>query len=318
MAVWDLFSKREKRKSKQGQEEVFQYDSLPAPFRVQVIHIWADALGEFQEQDRILGSHIPPDPNVWWFEIFKIVTREKGVFRLCEESGNPCVQCRHYMMKAATEDALDLIELTFRFIDGFIRQKDPYERQRWRLVDPDSAIDELNARFREHGIGYEYIDGEIIRVDSKLIHSEVVKPALQLLHGAGKDFKGPLQEFLDAHERYRKGEYEDAITWALKAFESTLKSICTVRKWPFDQHKDTAKPLLDIVFSKGLMPPYLQTQFAGLRSALESGVPTIRNKTSGHGQGATPTIVPAHLAAFVLHLTASNIVFLIESHRAIP
>ena len=47
-----------------------------------------------------------------------------------------------------------------------------------------------------------------------------------------------------------------------------------------------------------------------------TGVPTVRNKTSGHGQGATPADVPEHLARYVLHMTASNIVFLVESAKA--
>jgi hypothetical protein len=67
-----------------------------------------------------------------------------------------------------------------------------------------------------------------------------------------------------------------------------------------------------------LIPQYLETYFSGLRQVLEAGVPTVRNKTSGHGQGATPTHVPEHLAAYVLHLAASNIVMLIEAHKALP
>jgi hypothetical protein len=184
------------------------------------------------------------------------------------------------------------------------------------LAHPDEAIDDLNHRFREHGIGYEFASGEIIRIDSKYVHAEAVRPALQLLHDAGDGFSGPLQEFLEAHERYRKGEHKDAIVSACKAFESTLKAICTVRSWAFDAHKDTAIKLLEIVLANRLVPPYLQQQFTSLRSVLESGVPTVRNKTSGHGQGPTPTVIPAHLVAYTLHLTASNIVFLIEAHKA--
>jgi hypothetical protein len=95
-----------------------------------------------------------------------------------------------------------------------------------------------------------------------------------------------------------------------------MKAICTARNWPYDPNKDAAKQLIDIVFNNGLIPPYLQAQFAALRSVLESGVPTVRNKTSGHGQGPVPTAVPDWLAAYVLHLTASNIVLLMEAHNA--
>jgi hypothetical protein len=75
--------------------------------------------------------------------------------------------------------------------------------------------------------------------------------------------------------------------------------------------------LLEIVFANHLVPAYLQNQFTSVRSALESGVPTVRNKTSGHGQGAAPTVVPAHMTRFVLNLTATNIVFLIECYQVL-
>jgi hypothetical protein len=50
---------------------------------------------------------------------------------------------------------------------------------------------------------------------------------------------------------------------------------------------------------------------------LESGVPTARNRLGGHGQGAKPTSVPDHIVAYLLHMTASTIVFLIEADRAL-
>src|ERR1019366_1526163 len=85
----------------------------------------------------------------------------------------------------------------------------------------DSAVTELNARFREHGIGYQYESGEIIRVDSQLIHSEVVKPALTLL--TAPEYEGANAEFLKAFEHYRKGDTKECLNECLKAFESTMK-----------------------------------------------------------------------------------------------
>ena len=44
--------------------------------------------------------------------------------------------------------------------------------------DPDDAVEELNHRFKEHAIGYQYLEGELVRVDSQFAHAEIVKPAL--------------------------------------------------------------------------------------------------------------------------------------------
>ncbi|WP_416347177.1 DUF7014 domain-containing protein [Castellaniella sp.] len=47
-------------------------------------------------------------------------------------------------------------------------------------------------------------------------------------------------------------------------------------------------------------------------------MPTGRNKLGGHGQGTTTTTVPNHLVAYMLHMTASALVFLGESEAALP
>ena len=103
----------------------------------------------------------------------------------------------------------------------------------------------------------------------------------------------------------------------LKAFESTLKCICDRRRWGY-KPTDTAKALLNVVFEKGLVPAFLQSHFTSLRSSLEAGVPTVRNKLGGHGQGGTPVAVPDSLAAYALHLSATNIVLLVQLENEMP
>ncbi|WP_443216168.1 DUF7014 domain-containing protein [Rhizobium sp. CF122] len=46
--------------------------------------------------------------------------------------------------------------------------------------------------------------------------------------------------------------------------------------------------------------------------------PTGRNKLSGHGQGATPKAVPDYLTAYMLHMTASTLVFLTTAEEELP
>jgi hypothetical protein len=96
-----------------------------------------------------------------------------------------------------------------------------------------------------------------------------------------------------------------------------MKAICKKRRWPHNE-TDTAKKLLEICFQNGLIPTYLQAHFSSLRTSLESGVPTVRNKLSGHGQGAQPTDVPIYLASYLLNLTATSILFLTEAEIALP
>jgi len=154
-----------------------------------------------------------------------------------------------------------------------------------------------------------------VKADSEYLHSEVIKPALTLL--ADKRYTGAQKEFLNAHQHYRKGENEQAISEVLKAFESTMKSICAKRKW-VHKDTDTAKQLLDVCVREGLIPAALQSEFSALRSVLESGIPTIRNKQGGHGAGVAPRHVPSYLAAYALQLAAASIVFLAAAEKDIP
>ena len=206
------------------------------------------------------------------------------------------------------ERAIDVIELSFRYIDQDVR----YNRNGYfnPSVSPDDAIEELNDRFREHGVGYQYESRQIVKIDSQIIHSEVVKPVLSFL--SDPIYKGANEEFLKAHEHYRKGRYKECLNECLKAFESCLKIICQKRGWSYSE-KDTANRLIEIVFDHDLIDSHMKSHFTALGSTLKSGAPTVRNRLSGHGQGPKEITVPEYIAAYILHLTASNILLLAKA-----
>ena len=311
MAIFDIFSKRQK-KLRGETPDVYVYNELPNPLRVQIVHIWMDTLGNNEQcSDYYHGNHV----RQGYKAIIDILCREYGVFSLpgtrenygdrnyIEELAN------FFLQEKEVEKVLDVVELSFFIIDdstrgpNYLGRPDASERA-------DSAIKELNNRFKEHGVGYQFTNGKIIRTDSELIHSEVVKPALTLLNQ--KHYAGAQQEFLKAHEHYRTGNAKEALSECLKAFESVMKAICDKRGWSYG-NKATATPLIQTCFDNGLVPSFWQSQYASLRSLLESGVPTGRNNLSGHGQGTNPVSVPTYLVAYMLHMTASAIVFLTEA-----
>jgi len=223
---------------------------------------------------------------------------------------DPQRYCVKFLLSAGTDSALDIIELIFREIDTTVRE------QLGSASDiPDEAIKMLNRLFQDHRVGYQFSGGRLIRVDSLFLHEQAVEPALTLLHSEG--FEGPIREFMDAHAHFRHRRYPDANHNALKAFESTMKAICKDRAWPYDPN-DNAKKLLDILMENGLIPAPLRSHLTGLRTTLESGLPTVRNNMGGHGQGPEVVDIPEHIAAYALHLAATNIVLLVEAHRATP
>lgn len=304
MGITDIFSTR-KKKLEKNIPDVYQYDTIPQPFRIQIAHIWISIPGE-PEAPNILRDY-PSAQSDFWFRVQNALAREYGVFRLSDKSINPFHDCVNFLQETQTDGVLDIIEVSLRLLQTHWQKNFPPSTQ-----SINEAIEELNSRFQEHSIGYEYTNHQIIRIDSKYLHKETVKPALGLLFD--KKFQGALEEFESAHEHYRHGRHKEAVASALKSFESTMKIIFKLRGWAF-KPTDAANKLLQVVFDKNLIPAYLTNHFTGLRAILEGGVPTVRNKTSGHGQGDELVEVPDYLAAYILHTTAANIVLLIEAHN---
>jgi len=297
VAVIDIFSKRQKRLRGEV-HDTYRYDDLPPALRVQIVQVLDEAIGRLDD-----------GPSAVYKGIAEALRREYGVLRLAAggHADDRDDVLEFVLKEECVERVLDVVEVTFRLCLARTRSS-------WRRENVESAVSEINTRFGEHGVGYQLSSGSVVRMDSEYIHAEVVKPALRLLSDAR--YSGAQEEFLKAHERFRKGETKEVLVECLKALESVMKSICLERRWETGG-RDSVGSLIEVCFQNGLVPRYWRTQFAGLRSILEAGVPPARNRQGGHGQGPVPTTVPKHIAAFVLHQTAAAIVFLAESETAL-
>lgn len=303
MSITDLYSKRQKKL--RGEEpDIYLYDQIPKKVRVQIALIIKEAVGEYQNSNK--------DVNLIYVIICKTLCKEYGRFNLV--NGYRITHKEEiidFLLKTKnTEEVLDVVELFFKYINNYIRNNsDDYQNEFKAYTSPDEAINELNERFKENGIGYSFEEEQIIRVDSKYTHAEIIKPVISLL--SNKVFEGANEEYLKAHEHYRHGRNKECLTECNKAFESTLKTICKEKGWSFNK-KDTANKLIKVCFDKELVPSFTQTQFNSLISLLESGIPTIRNNLGAHGQGPTPQTVDDEMTRYGLNLTGSNIIFLVE------
>lgn len=311
MSITNLFSKRQQQ-ARGEMPDVFQYDDIPRALRVQLVHILVEVMGSnYQFVERPLVK------SAYEF-VFKTLCKEYGVFTLegCRQQDSAFAQLMQFIqVERHVERVLDAIEMACLVIDRLTRDGDYLGNYQTAESIATSALEEINDRFKQHGVGYRYEDGKFIRIDSELVHAEVVKPALALLND--QRFAGAQAEFLKAHEHYRHGRYKESLTESLKALESTMKSIAKVRRWTVDP-KATASGLVALMFEKGLVPAFWQTHFTGIRATLEAGVPTVRNKMGGHGQGADIVSVPEHVVAYALHQTAAAILFLVQAEKALP
>ena len=284
---------------------------MPKRLRVQIQQILNDAIGP---QYRLDGYSVytPAHNPDGWQTVHKLLCRELGRHRIIDshyDLENEGVL--NFIGQADVEGFLDALELCCVLIDKVVRSwHDGLRQQKGISQDPEEALSEINYRLRENALGYQYADGQIMRVDSLFAHEEIVKPALKVLNGA--KFEGAQEEFIEAHRHYRAGEFQQSIVSAGKAFESALKAVCAIKGWTYEKSA-RASDLLKIIRSKGLWPDYLDGSFDQLLATLASGLPKVRNDAGAHGQGPEPKRVPSYVAGYALHLCAAKMILLSEA-----
>lgn len=306
MAVFDIWSRRQK-----PAPEVLTYDKIPHALRIQLLHAMDDAAQLIH--DRTIPGYmaIGTEGKDCFATACQRLRRELGKGKL--ESRVPRSPSQKglreefttFFENCETEHVLDAIEIVMRLIENAQAYLD-------QTCNAQTVGAEINARFRQHGIGYQYEAGQVIVESNRVLHAEATLPALQLLSDPA--YKGANEEFLKAHEHYRHGRYGECLNECLKAFESTMKIVCDRKGWTYGETA-TARKLIEICLDHKLVPIFSQQQLTSLRTLLESGVPTARNKQSGHGQGSQLVQVPDILARYALHLTAANVVLLADSAK---
>ena len=314
LAIVETYSKRLARLSADKPVSDLSYDDFPAGLRIQIGNILTKAIGPYCRYDPFEVESVPRNNDAWEF-ILETLSHELGVERLGGQHDNPYEQCIKFLKSSKVPQVLDFVEFALRIVET-LSKTDRYELNRLGIeYGAKEAIVEINHRFQEHNVGYRFVNGFLFRVDSEFLHAEVLTVASSLLLDA--DFKGASNEFLEANEHYRHQRFKEAINSIGKAFESAMRCICQRHGWAVGEN-DTSKPLLDTMMNNGLVPKYIQNHFNGLRTTLEAGLPTIRNKSkASHGQGEKVVYAPEYLAAYALHLGAANILFLMRASSAL-
>jgi uncharacterized protein DUF7014/AbiJ-like protein len=293
MPVFETYASRVAAAAKANSPDVYVYDELPRFLRTQISLIFNRCIG---------GEDCP-----LWGEIAYWMKSETESYS--DSSSEPCsifdrdshAECMRYLQTSNdVNGVLSLIEFCAEFMANRATSDDLARYERYQNRD---GIAELNMRFLRAGVGYQFENKRLIRIDSQYVHAEVVKEALRLLHEP--DFREANNEFMKAHRHLQEGSLRDCNTAALRAMENVLKVICDARRWAY-QKGDTVERLVSIVRGQGLFPDYLGGYFDSLIGAMKAGVPKIRDRQGGHGAAPGDDPVPDHIAAFALHLTAAK------------
>jgi len=233
-------------------------------------------------------------------------------------SASPGEDVVKFLSECDDEHFLDFIE--FIFISKYL----------WRVhADRDELVKQFNQFFTLDDLPYaltqhvwgkkeepsfggqlrevSYVEHypKVVRNDDQVIHASAIEPALTLL--GSEEFKSANQEFLEALEDFRKGDFGDSLTKCGSAFESTMKMICDRKGWPYRQ-ADTSATLLKTILPRSSLESYFEQPLLIIA--------TLRNRLSkSHGAGVQKRATPEHIAQFAINATASAILLLIQETR---
>ena len=290
----NLYSDRNKPKHV---DEVIIFDELPRKLRVQFKFIMDDLL-----KDIIFSYN----------EIHKM---------LCEKYGELSLSSKHQLGVKDKETLTEVLiredydfELIFDLMELSIRYKIKDMSGNYFDEDINRYIVKIqkliNQRFKESSVGYEMINGQIIRKDSEITFTEIIRPTINLTYN--ELFENVNIDFVNAIKEYQTGDNKDCIVKLLRAFESTLKIICDENGWEYNETERCSK-LINICFDNDLVPQEMKSEFTSLNSLLQSAIPPVRNNYAGHGEGGEERVVEDYLARYAINVTGSCILFVIEA-----
>jgi AbiJ N-terminal domain 4 len=315
MMPFETYAQRRRREQRNGQTDVYVYDEAPAYLRHQISEAFLEGIGTYELVDSTgFGECQPTDVYSYncWKEIDRTCRKEIFPYLSFVDKTERFEERVTGALNsiADMDEWLSVVEICCLMLCA-IRDN------RNLKVNEDGAaqeaLTEVNRRFEQHQVGYQFENGRIIRKDSELVHAEMIKPALALL--TAPKFSKANEDFMTAHEHYRTGAYGDAVTAANRAFESMLKVICDLEKWTYGS-SDTAPRLVTVVTNNGLFTHDFDAGLMSYAAMLRTGLPVVRNNAGGHGQGVAANKVTAAIARYAISLTASNLIFISKSYEA--
>ncbi|GAB1434074.1 hypothetical protein MASR2M32_02830 [Sphaerotilus sulfidivorans] len=210
---------------------------------------------------------------------------------------------------------LSLLELLFREAEAMLRECAPKNdvASWWALLQkrtspPKNAVEdalqatiggiaELNDRFKEAGLPFEYHNGLIQRIDDEITTNEIERPFWALV--SDPKYSNVDSDIKEALDRRDSGK-PDAAFHALKAVESVLKILCDDLGRTRGTERGAADFVDNLVSLK--LGRYIETWEA---DALKSLFRDIRNPL-GHGSGnAQPLALSSEQTTWVVESAMS-------------
>ena len=135
---------------------------LPRELRVQIVQIWQKGFGP--------SERFHPGPDMAYHEINRILCEEHMMLQLPQASHCPLPLCgiiaEYFVNIEDTAKALDVVQVVFTTMEKMLHKindghGDAFYKSRFQSSE---IIDELNRRFSEKNVGYQYRQGRIEKI----------------------------------------------------------------------------------------------------------------------------------------------------------
>jgi hypothetical protein len=166
---------------------------------------------------------------------------------------------------------------------------------------------ELNQALKSENSNLRIMDSYFIILDSCFLESEILSKAYELMQCS--NFEVALKYFVNARGNFTSGYYEGVLVECNNTLESLLQNVTNYDR--SDQKKLKSK-----LMSSNIIPDYFQGFADGFEIILQSAF-AIANNAARHGKIEIPeyrNIVTREVAQFMLGLTGSLIIFIIERY----
>jgi len=198
------------------------------------------------------------------------------------------------------------------FIDGdFFLKRDHEEKmdiiEYWYSCLSQSEQSDFQHDLNELCFKYSFpwvmANGYFFRIELKFIDMEIIKPTLEMM--AHEKFTGSLDELVEALGELTAGNYKDAIHKSAKSFESVMKAVLGVSS-------GTASNLLRGLEENDFFDDITPTVSKAIGDSVFMGLPFMRNRLGGHGQGQDILKVPENYARLAVELAVIFNRFIIQ------
>ncbi|MBM4118539.1 hypothetical protein FJ251_12545 [bacterium] len=193
-----------------------------------------------------------------------------------------------FVVFAYPQSVLDALEAYYRLLAE--DRRSPYQA-------------EVNAVLAEEASVWRMSEGRMYLIDSRFLDAlrDLVEEDMRR-----EGFLGAHEEFRDARSYLLAGDADDAIHKANCAFESALKALLNQREGTAGELLKRLRAETDLLHG---VPEEAQKAITG--SVLQ-GLPALRHKVGGHGQGVEPLRIPRAYGDLAVNLCAVYLKFLLD------